>query len=101
MQGPLINQRQFDRLCNLVEGAKKSGVKVVTGGEKHAQGDLYFQPTILTNIMKDVDCFKEEIFGPVVSIITFETEKVADEVFRCLSKLMNLVSIYVGSHRHG
>jgi len=76
-QGPLINKRQFDRVVSLVDSAKKSGVKVVTGGDKHKFGDLYYQPTILTGVKKDMDCFAEEIFGPVVSVLKFDKEEEA------------------------
>ena len=47
---------------------------VVTGGGPHERGGLFFQPTILTNVDMSGDCFKREIFGPVLSIVAFETE---------------------------
>ncbi len=50
------------------------------GGEKHPIGDLYFRPTILTHLKPDMAAFKEEIFGPVISVIKFKTEEEALEL---------------------
>jgi acyl-CoA reductase-like NAD-dependent aldehyde dehydrogenase len=52
----------------------------VLGGEKHPIGDLYFRPTILTHLKPDMAAFKEEIFGPVISVIKFKTEEEALEL---------------------
>ena len=47
------------------------------GGDKHKFGDLFYQPTILTGVKKGMDCFEEEIFGPVVSVLKFDKEEEA------------------------
>ena len=49
----------------------------MVGGDKHKFGKLYYQPTILTGVQRDMDCFAEEIFGPIVSVLKFDTEEEA------------------------
>ena len=76
-QGPLINVNQFQRVCTLVDGAKAAGAKLVMGGSpQDTMGDLYYQPTIITDVNPGMEVFKDEIFGPVISVIRFKTEDV-------------------------
>jgi benzaldehyde dehydrogenase (NAD) len=60
--GPLINARQRDRVHGLVQDAVRQGATVITGGE---YTDLFYQPTVLTDVTPDMSVFKDEIFGPV------------------------------------
>jgi len=76
-QGPLVNQNQFDKVSNMVNEAITSGANVVTGGSKHDIGDLFYKPTILTDVTPQMEVFKDEIFGPVLSIARFNTEEEA------------------------
>ena len=46
-----------------------------TGGSPHSEGALYFQPTILSGLTPDMELFKEEIFGPVISAAKFASEE--------------------------
>eukprot|EP00094_Tigriopus_californicus_P005264 TCALIF_05074-PA protein Name:"Similar to Aldh5a1 Succinate-semialdehyde dehydrogenase, mitochondrial (Rattus norvegicus)" AED:0.17 eAED:0.17 QI:569/0.8/0.83/1/1/1/6/157/600 len=73
-QGPIINKNQFARVTRLVDEAVNKGAKVVLGGSKHDIGDLFYKPTIISEMQEDMECFKEEVFGPVISIKKFETE---------------------------
>jgi succinate-semialdehyde dehydrogenase len=73
-QGPLVNQNQFDKVSGMVNEAVEKGANVVSGGSKHDMGDLFYKPTILTDVTTDMLCFKDEIFGPVLSIARFATE---------------------------
>lgn len=79
--GPLVAKRQLDLLEEQVKDAIERGAKVITGGKK-AEGleGAYFEPTILTNITKDMRVWQEEVFGPVLSVISFETENEAIEL---------------------
>ena len=78
-QGPLINENQFKKVCQLVDDAKDKGAQVVMGGQPAtSNGPLYYNPTILTNIKPNMDLFSEEIFGPVVPFIKFKDENVSD-----------------------
>ena len=61
----------------MVDDAKGKGAGVALGGTKcEARGGLYYLPTILTDVNLTMDIFREEIFGPVVSIIKFKHEEV-------------------------
>lgn len=79
-QGPLINSKQFERVVHMVNDATSKGATLVLGGEKHPVGDLFYRPTILTNLKENMLAFQEEIFGPVVSVIKFKTEEEALEM---------------------
>jgi succinate-semialdehyde dehydrogenase len=73
--GPLINKQQFDKVSSFVKDAIAKGAKVIVGGEPHELGKLFYKPTLLTNINPSMQCYQEEIFGPVALIQSFSTEK--------------------------
>ncbi len=77
--GPLVAKRQLDLLISQVEDAKENGAKVVTGGislEDKMNGAFY-EPTVLTGIKGEMRVWKEEVFGPVLPIVKFDTEEEA------------------------
>ena len=76
-QGPLVSEAQFLKVSGIVDEAISKGAKVVTGGSKHDIGDLFYKPTILTDVTTDMECMQDEIFGPVVAIARFKTEEEA------------------------
>jgi succinate-semialdehyde dehydrogenase/glutarate-semialdehyde dehydrogenase len=77
--GPLIDAKQRDKVKELVEDAVAQGAKVLLGG-KVAEGNGYFYPpTVLADVPATARVQKEEIFGPVAPLTSFETE---DEVVR-------------------
>ena len=51
----------------------------ISGGRKHNTGELFYTPTILTDVETEMECFKDEIFGPVIAIKRFKSEKVRFE----------------------
>lgn len=72
--GPLISISQLEKLENQVEDAIQKGAKVLCGGKRvELDNGNYYLPTILTNISKDMKVYNEEVFGPVIPIITFKT----------------------------
>jgi succinate-semialdehyde dehydrogenase/glutarate-semialdehyde dehydrogenase len=74
--GPLIDEAAYKKVDHFVADAVKKGGKVTYIGEKPSDCDGYFYPpTILTGVTDDMDCFREEIFGPLAAISTFETEE--------------------------
>lgn len=75
--GPLINQAGLNKVLHLIEGAKQQGASVLWGGKPHAQGGLFFEPTVLAELNDDMQIAKTEIFGPVFPIYRFRHE---DEV---------------------
>jgi succinate-semialdehyde dehydrogenase/glutarate-semialdehyde dehydrogenase len=72
--GPLINQKAIDKVAHLVEDAVKRGAKVETGGGVDAQGPLFYQGTVLTQVTRGMEIFDVEIFGPVAPLYKFDTE---------------------------
>ena len=72
--GPLINADALEKIERLVTGAREKGAELLCGGEPHEAGPLFYAPTVLTGITKDMEIVREEIFGPVTAITTFETE---------------------------
>ena len=78
--GPLVNQEALDNIESLVADAVAKGAKIVLGGKKHALGGLFFEPTLILGMTKEMRIYKEEIFGPIAAIMTFETEEEAIEL---------------------
>lgn len=79
--GPAANQPQFNRIMASIDSAIKGGAELLTGG-KAAQGPglergFFVQPTIFGKVTNDMEIAREEIFGPVLSIIPFDTEEEA------------------------
>ena len=73
-QGPMINAAGVAKVEELLGDALAKGAKVLVGGNRHAMGELFFEPTILTGITTDMRVAREEIFGPVAPLFRFETE---------------------------
>ncbi len=73
--GPLINHTQFDQVMGYIEIAKKEGASLVCGGMKGEEGSLFVQPTIFADVTDHMTIAREEIFGPVMSVLDFETEE--------------------------
>jgi succinate-semialdehyde dehydrogenase/glutarate-semialdehyde dehydrogenase len=79
-QGPLINHSALEKVEAHVADAVQRGATVVTGGKPHALGGNFYQPTILANVPREADIFKEETFGPVAPLFRFESEEDAIEM---------------------
>jgi aldehyde dehydrogenase (NAD+) len=79
--GTVANQPQFDRIIDFIESARGDGATLVTGGRRAAArelaGGLFVEPTIFAGVDNDMRVAREEIFGPVLSIIPFDTEEEA------------------------
>jgi aldehyde dehydrogenase (NAD+) len=79
--GPLVSERQLERVLGFVEAGRRDAT-VATGGER-VGGELangYFvQPTVVTGVSNDMELAREEVFGPVLSVIPFED---ADDAIR-------------------
>ena len=78
--GPLIHQRQLDRVVGFVERALSAGARQLLGGGPHALGGLYYQPTILGGLEQSAEIVQNEVFGPVLTWQTFESEAEAIEL---------------------
>jgi benzaldehyde dehydrogenase (NAD) len=75
--GPIINQKQVDRVGRIVDESVSQGADLVTGG-KH--DNLFFEPTVLGNVTRSMPAFTDEIFGPVAPVITFGDDDEAVEL---------------------
>ena len=81
--GPVISQAQWDKIQGLIKSGINQGAKLVTGGEGKPEGlehGYYVKPTIFCNVTNDMDIAREEIFGPVISIIGYDTEEEAIDI---------------------
>lgn len=76
--GPLVAKRQLDKLEGQVADAVEKGAKILVGG-KQPEGleGAYYEITVLTDITPDMKVWKEEVFGPVLPVVTFDTEEKA------------------------
>src|SRR3954466_14928648 len=71
--GPLVSDEQMARVTSYIESGLSEGAKAVTGGKRHGDQGYFVEPTVLVNTNENMKCVKEEIFGPVVAAIPFET----------------------------
>ena len=69
--GPLNNRMQFERVISLVEDAKRSGARMVTGGGRRSGPGYFFEPTIVADIGEGTRLVDEEQFGPALPIMPF------------------------------
>ncbi len=78
--GPLITPAAILKITNLISNATEDGATVLLGGSKVEGQGHFFQPTLIDNVNASMDIFKQEIFGPVLSIINFESDEQAIEL---------------------
>lgn len=72
--GPVADEKQFKTVMNYIDIGKKMGAPIIGGGRKGDKG-FFIDPTIFLNPDKESAIYKEEIFGPVLNIVEFETEE--------------------------
>lgn len=77
--GPLVSKKQLNSLISQVNDAIAKGAKVITGGKSLEKelGGSFFMPTVLTDVTTDMQVWMQEVFGPVLPIITFKTDEEA------------------------
>lgn len=75
--GPLISQTQLERVSRYVTIGREEGARLVLGGGRHGNTGYFHQPTIFTGVHNDMRIAREEIFGPVMAVIPFDTEEQA------------------------
>ena len=82
--GPVSNRPQLDRVMKYIEIAKSEGATCVTGGRRGAGGacgeGLFVEPTIFTGVKNSMRIAREEVFGPVLTVIPFDTDDEAVEI---------------------
>ena len=75
--GPLVSQKQFDRVTGYIEQGAGEGAEIASGGARHGKRGYFLEPTVIANTTNDMAIVREEIFGPVLVTQTFTSE---DEV---------------------
>jgi aldehyde dehydrogenase (NAD+) len=73
--GPQVSQGQFDRIMGYIKAGKEAGATVHHGGERHGTEGFFIQPTLFTDVTPDMKIAREEIFGPVATVMKFKTEE--------------------------
>jgi aldehyde dehydrogenase (NAD+) len=76
-QGPQVDQSQFDRVMGYIESGRSDGATLAYGGERVGNRGYFIRPTVFADVQDDMKIAREEIFGPVMSVIVF---KDVDEV---------------------
>ena len=82
MVGPMVSQKQYERVESYIRKGIEEGAEVLAGGEGHPKGleaGYYVKPTVFANVTNDMTIAQEEIFGPVLSVIAYDSE---DEAIR-------------------
>jgi aldehyde dehydrogenase (NAD+) len=80
--GPMVSQKQYDRVESYIRKGFEEGAEVLVGGEGHPEGlevGYFVKPTVFVNVKNDMTIAQEEIFGPVLSVIAYDSE---DEAVR-------------------
>jgi aldehyde dehydrogenase (NAD+) len=80
--GPMVSQKQYDRVESYIRKGIEEGAEVLVGGEGHPKGfeaGYFVKPTVFVNVKNDMTIAQEEIFGPVLSVIAYDSE---DEAIR-------------------
>ena len=80
--GPMVSQKQYERIQSYIRKGIEEGAEVLVGGEGHPEGfeaGYFVKPTVFVNVKNDMTIAQEEIFGPVLSVIAYDSE---DEAIR-------------------
>jgi acyl-CoA reductase-like NAD-dependent aldehyde dehydrogenase len=77
--GPLISDKQLDRVEGFLERAAASGAEVVTGGSRMGRNGWFVEPTVIGGVTQDDEIVNREVFGPVVTVQRFSDEAQALE----------------------
>ncbi len=70
-QGPQVDKAQFDKIMQYIEYGKEDGATCVSGGVRYGERGYYIEPTLFTNVEDDMRIARDEIFGPVLSVLKF------------------------------
>jgi aldehyde dehydrogenase (NAD+) len=78
-QGPQVDEAQFDKILKYIEIGKKDGAKMVTGGKRIGDRGYFIEPTLFSGVTDNMRIAREEIFGPVLSVLKFKN---VDEIIK-------------------
>src|SRR5580692_11228633 len=71
-QGPQVDQAQFDKVMSYIDSGRDQGAKLVCGGDRVGDRGYFIEPTVFADVQDEMTIAKEEIFGPVMSVIPFK-----------------------------
>lgn len=75
--GPLVNRAQYDRVQSYIRRGQEQGARLIAGGEGRPHGlekGYFVKPTVFADVRNDMEIAREEIFGPVLSILSYDSE---------------------------
>lgn len=74
--GPVVSKRQFDRVTQMIDAGRREGAAVITGGSRppHLRKGFFVAPTIFSGVTNQMDIAQREIFGPVLTVIPYDSE---------------------------
>lgn len=78
--GPMVSVKQYERVQSYIQSGIEQGAEVLAGGPGHPEGleaGNFVKPTVFANVSPDMKIAREEIFGPVISVLTYKTEEEA------------------------
>jgi aldehyde dehydrogenase (NAD+) len=78
--GPMVSQKQYERVQSYIRKGIEEGAEVLVGGEGHPKGleaGYFVKPTVFVNVKNDMTIAREEIFGPVLSVIAYDSDEEA------------------------
>lgn len=73
--GPMVSEKQMKIVLDYIEKGEKEGARLVTGGKRLDRDGFYLQPTVFAEVTDEMTIAREEIFGPVMAVLDFETEE--------------------------
>src|SRR6266849_10859381 len=76
--GPMVTQKQYERVQSYIHKGIEEGSEVLVGGEGHPRGleaGYFVKPTVFVNVKNDMTIAREEIFGPVLSVIAYDSDE--------------------------
>ncbi|MEP3890619.1 MAG: aldehyde dehydrogenase family protein [Hellea sp.] len=89
----IINERHTKRVKSLIDDAVKKGATVICGGNANVK-DNYIEPTLLTDVTEEMDIMGEEVFGPVMCVLGYETR---EDVLSLIKPRTNSLALYIYS----
>lgn len=72
--GPMVSERQMEIVLGYIEKGRAEGARLVTGGKRAAREGFFVEPTVFAGVTDDMTIAREEIFGPVLSVLSFRGE---------------------------
>ena len=81
--GPMVSQKQYERIQSYIRKGVEEGAEVLVGGEGHPEGfeaGYFMKPTVFVNVRNDMTIAQEEIFGPVLCVIAYDSEEDAIQI---------------------